>query len=104
MSDIEPTSRRNLLKLFGLGTAALILPTQELVIPATAVDNPDPTVYNNPIFITGNYASFAGCHINGQVVIVGDGAVVHSCYIKVTGDGPAIRFENPHQKIRTDLL
>lgn len=93
MSELEPTSRRNLLKLFGLGTAALILPSKELVIPATAVDDPDPTVYNNPVFITGDYASLANCIINGPVTIVGNGAILTGLYINHSGDKPAITFQ-----------
>lgn len=103
MSDMEPTSRRNLLKLFGLGTAALILPSKELVIPAVAVQEPTPGEYNQPVFITGDYASLANYIINGPVTIVGNGALLTGLYIYHTGEGPAVtilpkdKFSNPHQ-------
>lgn len=95
MSDMEPTSRRSLLKMFGVGTAALILPSKELVIPATAVHESTPGEYNQPVFITGDHASLANCIINGPVTIVGNGALLTGLYINYSGEGAAITFPGP---------
>lgn len=102
MSDMEPTSRRSLLKMFGVGTAALILPSKELIIPAAAVEDPTPGEYNQPVFITGDYSSLGNCVINGPVTIVGDRALLTGLVINYSGDKAAVtilqkdKFSNPH--------
>ena len=79
--------------MFGLGSAALILPAKELVIPATAVQEPTPGEYNRPVFITGDYASLRDCVINGPVTIVGNGAILTGLFIhRHVDDGPAVNI------------
>lgn len=102
MSDMEPTSRRSLLKMFGVGTAALILPSKELVIPAKAVQEPTPGEYNQPIFITGDYASLTNCVINGPVTIVGNGALLAGLHVNYHGADAPVRIWDP--KITNDMM
>ncbi len=79
--------------MFGLGSAALILPAKELVIPAAAVQEPTPGEYNQPVFITGDYASLRDCVINGPVTIVGNGAILTGLLIhRHVDDGPAVNI------------